>query len=79
MDDSQNLQMVWGYNVDEEKYNLQTELDRRMIREKDIFGYPYSLQFYEGAKQFRRMGYGPFWPEYNGPQRPKKSSSIIAK
>ena len=65
MDDSQNLQMVWGYNVDEEKYNLQTELDRRMIREKDIFGYPYSLQFYEGAKQFRRMGYGPFWRYQN--------------
>ncbi|BBM84282.1 hypothetical protein [Candidatus Uabimicrobium amorphum] len=65
MDDSQLLQMVWGYNVEEQKYNLQTKLDRRMIREKDIFGYPYSLQFYEGAKHLRRMGPGPFWRYQN--------------
>ena len=65
MDDSQMLRMLWGFNIEEEKFAMETKLDRRMIREKDYFGYPFSQRFFNGPTQFRRMGYGPFWRYQN--------------
>ncbi|WP_372367631.1 hypothetical protein [Candidatus Uabimicrobium sp. HlEnr_7] len=61
MDDSQILHLLWDYNVESQKYEMETKFDRRMIREKDYFGYPISQQFYQGPKQFRRLGPGPLW------------------